>query len=102
MTNALVAVVGIVLIVGILFAPSVVCWLKGKRWWATLGFFTGWHWIPVFRLAKPNSWWAPVLRRREAAACQSPLRLGWSGSRRPVDGPGTPARNLDRVLGGRD
>jgi hypothetical protein len=43
---------------GIVLGPSVVCWLKGKRWWAVLGFPTLWHWVPVFRLAKPDSWWA--------------------------------------------
>lgn len=41
-----------------LVATAVVCWLKGKRLWATLGFFSGWHAVPAFRLAKPNSWWA--------------------------------------------
>lgn len=39
-------------------ATAVVCWLKGKRLWATLGFLSNWHAIPAFRLAKPNSWWA--------------------------------------------
>jgi hypothetical protein len=33
-------------------------WLKGKRRWAVLGAPTGWHLIPAFRLAKPDSWWA--------------------------------------------
>jgi hypothetical protein len=37
---------------------AVVCWLKGKRLWATLGFVTGWHVIPAVRLAKPDSWWS--------------------------------------------
>ena len=45
-------------VAALLLGPSVVCWLKGKRLWATLGFITQWHWIPVFRLAKPESWWA--------------------------------------------
>jgi hypothetical protein len=47
-----------ILIVVVLVAPSVVCWLKGKRLWATLGIISQWHWIPTFRLAKPDSWWA--------------------------------------------
>lgn len=47
-----------VLVAAVLLVPSVVCWLKGKRLWATVGFITAWHWIPVFRLAKPDSWWA--------------------------------------------
>ena len=38
--------------------PSVVCWLKGKRRWAIIGFFSAWHIIAAFRLAKPESWWA--------------------------------------------
>lgn len=37
---------------------AVICWLKGKRLWATLGFVTGWHVIPAIRLAKPESRWA--------------------------------------------
>ncbi len=41
-----------------LVATAGVCWLKGKRLWATLGFLSGWHAVPAFRLAKPNSWWA--------------------------------------------
>jgi hypothetical protein len=45
-------------VVAYLTVPSVICWLKGKKLWATLGFISGWHWIPVFRLAKPKSWWA--------------------------------------------
>jgi hypothetical protein len=48
----------VVAVVALLIVPSVVCWLKGKKLWATLGFFTNWHWIPVIRLAKPDSWWA--------------------------------------------
>lgn len=51
--------VGYVLLgIAFVFGPSVVCWLKGKRRWAVIGFFTLWHWIPTFRLAKPDSWWA--------------------------------------------
>jgi hypothetical protein len=46
------------IVIVVLFAPSVVCWLKGKRAWAFWGFVTWLHWIPVFRLAKPESWWA--------------------------------------------
>lgn len=42
----------------VIVIPSVICWLKGKRRWAILGFWTGWHWVPVIRLAKPSSWWA--------------------------------------------
>jgi hypothetical protein len=38
--------------------PSVICWLKGKRRWAIIGFFSAWHIIAAFRLAKPESWWA--------------------------------------------
>lgn len=38
--------------------PSCVCWLKGKRRWAIIGFFSAWHIIAAFRLAKPESWWA--------------------------------------------
>jgi hypothetical protein len=49
------SIVGILLF---LLVPSIVNWLKGKRLWAILGFPTGWHWVPVFRLAKPDSWWA--------------------------------------------
>jgi hypothetical protein len=45
-------------ILAFFFGPSIVLWLKGKRLWATLGFITAWHWIPAFRLAKPDSWWA--------------------------------------------
>ena len=41
-----------------LLVPAVILWLKGKRLWATLGLITMWHWIPVFRLAKPGSWWS--------------------------------------------
>jgi hypothetical protein len=40
------------------FGTAVICWLKGKHLWATLGLFTGWHVIPAIRLAKPDSWWA--------------------------------------------
>lgn len=49
---------GVVALLLIIFVPSIVCWLKGKKLWATVGFFIGWHWIPAFRLAKPRSWWA--------------------------------------------
>ena len=42
----------------ILVGTAAVCWLKGKRLWATIGFVTGWHVIPAIRLAKPDSWWA--------------------------------------------
>jgi hypothetical protein len=45
-------------VVAFLIVPSVICWLKGKKLWAVFGFITLWHWIPVFRLAKPDSWWA--------------------------------------------
>jgi hypothetical protein len=45
----------------LVFVPSVVCWLKGKKLWATIGFISLWHVIPMVRLAKPDSWWA---RRR--------------------------------------
>jgi hypothetical protein len=38
--------------------PSIVCWMKGKRRWAVFGFFTAWHVVAAFRLAKPESWWA--------------------------------------------
>jgi hypothetical protein len=38
--------------------PSVVCWLKGKRRWAVIGFFSAWHIVAACRLAKPDSWWA--------------------------------------------
>lgn len=38
--------------------PSVVCWLKGKRRWAIIGFFSAWHVVAAVRLAKPESWWA--------------------------------------------
>lgn len=38
--------------------PSVICWLKGKRFWAVLGILSLWHFIPMVRLAKPDSWWA--------------------------------------------
>ncbi len=51
-------VLGWAIILGLLVVPSVICWLKGKRLWAILGFLTLWHWVPVFRLAKPSSWWA--------------------------------------------
>jgi hypothetical protein len=40
----------------VFFGPSVVCWLKGKRLWATLGWLTWWHLIPMVRLASPGSW----------------------------------------------
>jgi hypothetical protein len=36
----------------------VVCWLKGKRLWAIIGWVTGFHMVPALRLAKPDSWWA--------------------------------------------
>ena len=52
----------------LIVVPPVVCWLKGKRLWATLGFITGWHWIPVFRLAKPSSWWARKYYTRDKLA----------------------------------
>ena len=38
--------------------PSFVCWLKGKRRWAVIGFFSAWHLVAAYRLAKPDSWWA--------------------------------------------
>lgn len=50
------AIVGAYLV--LLVIPVAVCWLKGKRLWATLGAFTLWHYIPMVRLAKPHSWWA--------------------------------------------
>lgn len=37
---------------------AVICWMKGKKLWATVGFFTGWHVVPAIRLAKPDSPWA--------------------------------------------
>jgi hypothetical protein len=53
---SLLAVLGVLAVAIVI--PSVICWLKGKRRWAILGFWTGWHWVPVIRLAKPTSWWA--------------------------------------------
>ena len=52
-------VIFVVVFAGVLLvAPAAICWLKGKRWWATLGLVTMWHWVPAVRLAKPASWWA--------------------------------------------
>ncbi len=48
----------VVLVVLLYLVPGTVCWLKGKKLWATLGFLTAFHWIPTFRLARPGSWWA--------------------------------------------
>jgi hypothetical protein len=58
MSDILAGVVGGSLLAFMFVASPVVLWLKGKRFWATIGWFTGWHVIPTFRLAKPRSWWA--------------------------------------------
>lgn len=51
-------IVGIASTIVLGVMPSVICWLKGKRRWAVIGFFSAWHIVAAFRLAKPESWWA--------------------------------------------
>lgn len=71
--------------------PSVICWLKGKRRWAVIGFFSAWHIVAAFRLAKPESWWA----RRfydDAKLDQSRARFAPEAS----GGPGPAAVGRDR------
>jgi hypothetical protein len=85
------AIASIAVTIALGLIPSVICWLKGKRRWAVIGFFSAWHIVAAFRLAKPESWWA----RRfydDVKLDQSRARFASEGS---VD-PGRAAVSRDR------
>ena len=75
--------------------PSVICWLKGKRRWAVIGFFSAWHIVAAFRLAKPESWWArqfydDVKLKQSRARFASETALGALTGAAMADEPGRP------------
>jgi hypothetical protein len=56
-TDVLAAIVAGAILLG-WFASMLVSALKGKPWFAVLGFFWGvFAWVGAIRLAKPDSWW---------------------------------------------
>lgn len=88
--DLLVASIAITIALGLV--PSIICWLKGKRRWAIIGFFSAWHVVAAFRLAKPESWWA----RRfydDGKLDESRARFASEG----CVGPGSAAVSRDRL-----